>query len=67
MVKTTVIDGECDRHGRGSKPIRAILMSPWKRHFAARSSDWTSLQGLLNFGHISKFLLLLVFILTITF
>ena len=24
-----------DRHGLGSKPTRAILLCPWKRHFAA--------------------------------
>ena len=26
-----------DQHGLGSKPTRAILLCPWKRHFTAYS------------------------------
>ena len=32
----------CDQHGLGSKPIRAILLCPWERHFTALSSAWWS-------------------------
>ena len=32
----------CDRHGLGSKPTRAILLCPWKRHFTALSPAWWS-------------------------
>ena len=28
---------DCDRHGLRSKPTRAILLCPWKRHLAAFS------------------------------
>ena len=31
-----------DQHGLGSKPICAILLCPWKRHFTALSPAWWS-------------------------
>ena len=37
----------------GSKPVRAILLCPWERHFTALSSAWWSLQAVLNYSHIS--------------
>ena len=42
-----------DQHGLGSKPTRAILLCPWKRHFMAHSPAWWSLQAVLNYSHIS--------------
>ena len=44
---------DCDRHGFGSKPTRAILLCPWKRHCTALSSAWWSWQAVLNFCNIS--------------
>ena len=34
---------ECDRHGLGSKPTRAILLCSWERHFTALSPAWVVL------------------------
>ena len=31
-----------DQHGLGSKPICAILLCPWERHFTALSPAWWS-------------------------
>ena len=42
-----------DQHGLGSKPTRAILLCPWKRHFTALSPAWWSWQTVLNYSHIS--------------
>ena len=42
-----------DQHGLGSKPIRAILLCPWERHFTAHSPAWWSWQAVLNYSHIS--------------
>ena len=39
---------ECDQHGPGSKPTRAILLCPWERHLTALSPAWWSWQALLN-------------------
>ena len=39
----------CDWYGLCSKPTRAILLCPWKRHFTALSSAWWSWQSILNF------------------
>ena len=44
---------DCDRRGLGSKPTRAILLCPWKRHFMALSPAWWSWQAVLNYSHIS--------------
>ena len=44
---------DCDQHGLASKPTRAILLCPWKRHFTAVSPAWWSWQAVLNFSHIS--------------
>ena len=44
---------DCDRHGVGSKPTRAILLCPWERRFTAHSPAWQSWQAVLNFSHIS--------------
>ena len=44
---------DCDRRGLGSKPTRAILLCPWKRHFLALSPAWWSWQAVLNYSHIS--------------
>ena len=44
---------DCDRRGLGSKPTRAILLCPWKRHFMAFSPAWWSWQAVLNYSHIS--------------
>ena len=33
---------DCDQHGLGSKPTRAILLFPWKRHFTALPPTWRS-------------------------
>ena len=44
---------DCDRHGLGSKPTRAILLCPWERHFTAISPAWRSWQAVLNFSRIS--------------
>ena len=41
-----------DQHGLGSKPTRAILLSPWERHFTAHSPAWWSWQAVLNYSHI---------------
>ena len=32
----------CDQHGLGSKPTRAVLLRPWERQFMAFSSVWWS-------------------------
>ena len=48
---------DCDQHGFGSKPTRAILLCPWKRHFTTLttlSPVWSSWQAVLNFSHISE-------------
>ena len=42
-----------DQHGFGSKPTCAVLLCPWKRHFAALSTAWWSWKAVLNFNHIS--------------
>ena len=42
-----------DQHGLGSKPTRAILLCPWRRHFTALSPTWWSWQAVLIFNHIS--------------
>ena len=42
-----------DQHGLGSKPIRAILLCPWERHFTAHSPAWWSCQAVLNYSYIS--------------
>ena len=42
-----------DQHDRSLKPIRAILLCPWKRHFTALFPDWRSWQAVLIFNHIS--------------
>ena len=42
-----------DRNGLGSKPTRAILLSPWKRHFTALFSAWWSWQAVLNYKRTS--------------
>ena len=42
-----------DQHGLGSKPNRAILLCPWKRHFTALFPAWWSWQAVLNYSHIS--------------
>ena len=42
----------CDQDSLGSKPTRAILWCPCKRHFAALSPSWQSWQAVLNFSHI---------------
>ena len=39
---------DCDRHGLGSKPTRAILLCPWERHLTALSPAWWSWQAVLN-------------------
>ena len=44
---------DCDRHGVGSKPNRAISLCPWDRHFTALFLSWWSWQAVLNFSHIS--------------
>ena len=44
---------DCDQHSRGSKPIRAILLCPWERHFSTLTPAWWSWQAVLNFSHIS--------------
>ena len=31
---------DCDRHGLGSKPTRAIPLCLWERHFTALSPAW---------------------------
>ena len=40
-------------HGISSKPTRAILLCPWKRHFTALFPAWWSWQAVLNLNHIS--------------
>ena len=42
-----------DQHGLGSKPIRAILLCPWERHFMAHSPALWSWQAVLNYSHVS--------------
>ena len=42
-----------DQHGLGSKPIRAILLCSWEKHFTAHSPAWWSWQEVLNYSHIS--------------
>ena len=42
-----------DQHGLGLKPIHAILLCPWERHFMAHSPAWWSWQAILNYSHIS--------------
>ena len=44
--------GNCDRHGRGSKPTHVILLYLWERHFTALSPAQWSWQAVLNFSHI---------------
>ena len=39
---------DCDRHGPGSKPTRAIVLCTWERHFTALSSACWSWQAVLN-------------------
>ena len=39
---------DCDEHGLGSKPTRAILLCPWKRHVIALSPALWSWQAVLN-------------------
>ena len=39
---------DCDRHGLGSKPTRAILLCTWERHLTALSPAWWSWQAVLN-------------------
>ena len=46
--------GDCDRHGRDSKPSLAILLCPLKRRFTALSPAWRSEHAILHFSHISK-------------
>ena len=46
-----------DQHGLGSKPICAILLCSWERHFTAFSPAWWSWQAVLNFSNISTKLL----------
>ena len=46
-------DCDCDQHGFGSKPTRAILLCPWERHFTAHSPAWWSWQAVLILNHIS--------------
>ena len=41
------------QHGLGSKPIGAILLCPWERHFTAHYPVWWSWQAVLNYSHIS--------------
>ena len=41
-----------NHHGLGSKPIRAILLCSWERHFTC-SPAWWSWQAVLNYSHIS--------------
>ena len=43
---------DCDRHGLGSKPTRAILLCPWERHFTILTPAWWSGQAVPNFRHI---------------
>ena len=42
-----------DQLDLGSKPTRAILLCPWKRHFTAFFPAWWSWQAVLNYNHIS--------------
>ena len=42
----------CDRHGLGLKPIPAILLRSWEKHFTTHSPDERSWQAVLNFRHI---------------
>ena len=44
---------DCDQHGLGSKPTRAILLCLWERHFTALFPAWQSWQAVLNFSRIS--------------
>ena len=49
-----------DQHGLGSKPICAILLRSWERHFTALGEDtpaWWSWQAVLNYSNISTKLL----------
>ena len=39
---------DCDRHGTGSKPTRAILLYSWKRHLTTVSPACWSGQAVLN-------------------
>ena len=39
--------------GLGSKPTRAILLCPWKRHFTALFPAWWSWQAVLNYSYTS--------------
>ena len=41
------------QHGIGSKPICAILLCPWEKHFTALSPAWWSWKAVLNCSHIS--------------
>ena len=44
---------DCDQHGVGSKPTRAILLRPWEKNFTALYPVWWSWQAVLNFSHVS--------------
>ena len=44
---------DCDRHGLGSKPTRAILLCIWERHLTTLSPVCWSWQAVLNFSHTS--------------
>ena len=44
---------DCDGHGLGAKPTRAILLCPWERHLTGLSPTWWSWKAVLNFSHIS--------------
>ena len=45
---------DCDRHGLGLKPTRAILLCTWERHFTALSFAWWSWQPFLNLLYLYK-------------
>ena len=46
---------DCDRHGLGSKPTRAILLCPSERYFTAPSPAWWSWQAVAKFQSSSSF------------
>ena len=54
VFKSAVIGGKRDRHKRGSKCTRAILLCPLERHFTELSSARRSYEAVLNSGHIFK-------------
>ena len=41
-----------DQHGCGLKPIHAILLCLWERHFMALSCAWWTWLSVINFNHI---------------